>query len=35
MSELKKEPIVKIVNYLKDNEEITTVKGRYDDSYME
>ena len=27
MSELKKEPIVKIVNYLKDNEEITTAKG--------
>lgn len=26
-SELKKEPIVKIVNYLKDNEEITTAKG--------
>ena len=27
MSELRKEPIVKIVNYLKDNEEITTAKG--------
>ena len=27
MSELKKEPIVKIVNYLKDNKEITTAKG--------
>ena len=27
MNELKKEPIVKIVNYLKDNEEITTAKG--------
>lgn len=27
MSELKKEPIVKIVNYLKDHEEITTAKG--------
>ena len=27
MSELKKEPIVKIVNYLKDNEEITTARG--------
>ena len=27
LSELKKEPIVKIVNYLKDNEEITTAKG--------
>lgn len=27
MIELKKEPIVKIVNYLKDNEEITTAKG--------
>ena len=27
MSELKKEPIVIIVNYLKDNEEITTAKG--------
>jgi predicted HTH transcriptional regulator len=27
MSELKKEPIVKIVNYLKENEEITTAKG--------
>jgi ATP-dependent DNA helicase RecG len=27
MSELKKEPIVKIVNYLKGNEEITTAKG--------
>ena len=27
MSELRKEPIVKIVNYLKDNEEITTEKG--------
>ena len=27
MSELKKEAIVKIVNYLKDNEEITTTKG--------
>ena len=26
-SELRKEPIVKIVNYLKDNEEITTAKG--------
>lgn len=27
MSELKKEPIVKIVNFLKENEEITTAKG--------
>ena len=27
MSELRKEPIAKIVNYLKDNEEITTAKG--------
>lgn len=27
VSELRKEPIVKIVNYLKDNEEITTAKG--------
>lgn len=27
MSELKKEPIVKIINYLKDNEDITTAKG--------
>jgi ATP-dependent DNA helicase RecG len=27
VSELKKEPIVKIVNYLKENEEITTAKG--------
>ena len=27
MSESRKEPIVKIVNYLKDNEEITTAKG--------
>ena len=27
VSELKKEPIVKIVNYLKDNEEVTTAKG--------
>lgn len=27
MSELKKEPIVKIVDYLKENEEITTAKG--------
>ena len=27
MSELKKESIVKIVNYLKENEEITTAKG--------
>lgn len=27
MSELRKKPIVKIVNYLKDNEEITTAKG--------
>ena len=27
MSELNKEPIVKITNYLKDNEEITTAKG--------
>ena len=27
VSELKKEPIVKIVNYLKNNEEITTSKG--------
>ena len=27
MSELKKEPIVQIVNYLKGNEEITTAKG--------
>lgn len=27
MSELRKEPIVKIVNYLKDNEEIITAKG--------
>lgn len=27
MSELKKEPIVKIINYLKDNEEMTTAKG--------
>lgn len=27
MSELKKEPIIKIVNYLKENEEITTAKG--------
>lgn len=27
MSELKKEPIIKIVDYLKENEEITTAKG--------
>lgn len=27
MSELKKEPIIKIMSYLKDNEEITTTKG--------
>lgn len=27
MSELKKEPIAKIVNYLKENEVITTTKG--------
>lgn len=27
VSELKKEPIAKIVNYLKNNEEITTSKG--------
>lgn len=27
MSELKKEPIVKIMNYLKDNKEISTAKG--------
>ncbi len=27
MSELKKEPIIKIINYLKGNEEITTAKG--------
>jgi ATP-dependent DNA helicase RecG len=27
VSELRKEPIIKIVNYLKENEEITTAKG--------
>lgn len=27
ISELKKEPVMKIIEYLKDNREITTVKG--------